>query len=194
MIAKEIGTGHGIAELFAYNTHDQVTAENSRPTTSERVPWIAHPRVADRRRAADDAHHAGRRRRRLDSQAPGWRQQQGPQAAGPLRPQHVLVAAGRAPDDGEEARSSARRPQGGRPRRPDHDRRRPQRHGPRARPHDDVPRAPVHRPGGGSCRTARRSYRPGPRTTSTDTLASRSRLGSKGGRSARRSRLPSPRR
>ena len=41
MIAKEIGTGHGIAELFAYNTHDQVTAENSRPTTSERVAWIA---------------------------------------------------------------------------------------------------------------------------------------------------------
>ena len=41
MIAKEIGTGHGIAELFAYNTHDQVTAENPRPTTSERVAWIA---------------------------------------------------------------------------------------------------------------------------------------------------------
>ena len=41
MIAKEIGTGHGIAGLFAYNTHDRVTAENPRPTTSERVAWIA---------------------------------------------------------------------------------------------------------------------------------------------------------
>ena len=41
MIAKEIGTGHGIVGLFTYNAHDQVTAENPRPTTSERVAWIA---------------------------------------------------------------------------------------------------------------------------------------------------------
>ena len=41
MIGRTIGSGRGIAGMVAYNTHDQTSADNRRPTTSERVAWTA---------------------------------------------------------------------------------------------------------------------------------------------------------
>ena len=41
MILKPISEGRGAASLVAYLTHDQVTADDPRPTTDERVAWIA---------------------------------------------------------------------------------------------------------------------------------------------------------
>ncbi len=41
MIGRIIGSGRGIAGMVAYITHDQTSADNRRPTTSERVAWTA---------------------------------------------------------------------------------------------------------------------------------------------------------
>ena len=41
MICRIIGSGRGIAGMAAYITHDQTSAANRRPTTSDRVAWTA---------------------------------------------------------------------------------------------------------------------------------------------------------
>ena len=41
MILKPISEGRGVASLVAYLTHDQVSADDPRPTTDERVAWTA---------------------------------------------------------------------------------------------------------------------------------------------------------
>ena len=41
VIGRIIGSGRGIAGMVAYITHDQTSAGNRRPTTSERVAWTA---------------------------------------------------------------------------------------------------------------------------------------------------------
>ena len=41
MILKPISEGRGVASLVAYLTHDQVSADDPRPTTAERVAWTA---------------------------------------------------------------------------------------------------------------------------------------------------------
>ena len=41
MIPRILGSGRGIAGMVAYITHDQTSADNRRPTTSERVAWTA---------------------------------------------------------------------------------------------------------------------------------------------------------
>ena len=41
MIGRIIGSGRGIAGMVSYITHDQTSADNRRPTTSERVAWSA---------------------------------------------------------------------------------------------------------------------------------------------------------
>ena len=41
MIGRILGSGRGIAGMVAYITHDQTSADNRRPTTSERVAWTA---------------------------------------------------------------------------------------------------------------------------------------------------------
>ena len=41
MICRIIGSGRGIAGMAAYITHDQTSAANRRPSTSDRVAWTA---------------------------------------------------------------------------------------------------------------------------------------------------------
>ena len=41
MIPRIIGSGRGVAGMVAYITHDQTSADDRRPTTSERVAWTA---------------------------------------------------------------------------------------------------------------------------------------------------------
>ena len=41
MILKPISEGRGVVGLVAYLTHDQVSADDPRPTTDERVAWTA---------------------------------------------------------------------------------------------------------------------------------------------------------
>ena len=41
MILKPISEGRGVASLVAYLAHDQVSADDPRPTTDERVAWTA---------------------------------------------------------------------------------------------------------------------------------------------------------
>ena len=41
MIGRIIGSGRGIAGMVAYITHDQISPDERRPTTSERVAWTA---------------------------------------------------------------------------------------------------------------------------------------------------------
>ena len=41
MLGRIIGSGRGIAGMVAYITHDQISPDERRPTTSERVAWTA---------------------------------------------------------------------------------------------------------------------------------------------------------
>ena len=41
MLGRIIGSGRGIAGMVAYITHDQISPDARRPTTSERVAWTA---------------------------------------------------------------------------------------------------------------------------------------------------------
>ena len=92
MIAVVIGGRRSIRALADYVLHDQATAADPRPVTSERLEWTACLGVPMTDPQADGALHAGPGRRRRYPQVARWRPGERAQAVEPVRACRALVA------------------------------------------------------------------------------------------------------